>query len=249
MHTKYIAGNWKMNMDKAGAVALANELVAQLKGKPGKFMIAPPFVYLDAIAPVLKGSNILLGAQNVAAAESGAFTGEVSAAMLADIGVQTVILGHSERRHILGETDALINQKVQIALLHNLDVVLCVGELLEEREAGNAESVCEKQIMEALAGVESGKISHITIAYEPVWAIGTGKTATPEDAESVHKFIRSVISREYGAGAAAGMIIQYGGSMKAANAAALLAQPDIDGGLIGGASLKAETFVPICLAK
>lgn len=249
MRTRYIAGNWKMNMDKAGSVALASQLVAQLKGKPGKFMIAPPFVYLDAIAPILKGSNILLGAQNMAATENGAFTGEVSASMLSDIGVQTVILGHSERRHILGETNDVINEKVKLALVHNLDVVLCVGELLEERDAGNAEIVCEKQLRDALKGIEAGQIPHVTIAYEPVWAIGTGKTATPEDAEAVHVFLRAVIAHKYGRPVAEEMIIQYGGSMKAANAAALLAQPDIDGGLIGGASLKAETFMPVCLAK
>ncbi len=249
MRTRYIAGNWKMNMDKEGAVSLAKELVTQLKGKPGKFMIAPPFVYLDAVGQVIKGSNILLGAQNMAATENGAFTGEVSAEMLADVGVQTVILGHSERRHILGETNAVINEKVKIALAHNLDVVLCVGELLEEREAGNAEIVCEKQLRDALKGVEQNQISHVSIAYEPVWAIGTGKTATPEDAEAVHVFLRAVIAHKYGRPAADEMLIQYGGSMKAANAAALLAQPDVDGGLVGGAALKAETFVPICLEK
>lgn len=247
MRTHYIAGNWKMNTSRAEAVKLAQDLVKELKGKNNKYMIAPPFVYLDAVAQVVKGSNIILGAQDVAATDNGAHTGEVSAAMLTDIGVETVIIGHSERRHEIGESDMLINAKVLKALAGGLDVVLCIGELLGEREAGKAEQVCAFQLDAGLSGVAAGQMSRVTIAYEPVWAIGTGKTATPKDAEEIHAFIRKHIAKLYSRQIADEVIIQYGGSMKAANAAELLAQEDIDGGLIGGASLKAETFVPICI--
>jgi len=236
-----------MNTSKAEAVKLAQDLVKELKGKKGKYMIAPPFVYLDAVAQVVKGSNVILGAQDIAANDNGAHTGEVSAAMLKDIGVQTVIIGHSERRHEIGESDMLINTKVRKALDSGLDVVLCIGELLAEREAGNAEKVCAFQLDAGLSGVTAAQMAHVTIAYEPVWAIGTGKTATPADAEEIHKFVRSHIAKLYDKKVADSTIIQYGGSMKAANAKELLAEPDIDGGLIGGASLKAETFVPICI--
>mgnify|MGYP002620128969 CR=1 FL=1 len=244
--THYIAGNWKMNTSKAEAVKLAQDLVASLKGKTNKFMIGVPFVYLDAVAQVVKGSNILLGAQDMAATGNGAHTGEVSAEMLKDIGVQSVILGHSERRHEIGESDELINKKVRRALDQGLEVVLCIGELLSEREAGQAESVCAFQLDADLSGVSAEQMKNVTIAYEPVWAIGTGKTATPEDAEAIHKFVRAHIAKLYGQAVADATIIQYGGSMKASNAKELLAQPDIDGGLIGGASLKADTFTPIC---
>lgn len=244
--THYIAGNWKMNTDKAGAVKLATDLVAALKGKKGKYMIGVPFVYLDAVAQVTKGSNIILAAQDVAATANGAHTGEVSTQMLKDIGVQCVIIGHSERRHEIGESDYLINTKVKKALADGLEVDLCIGELLSEREAGKAEQVCAFQLSADLAGVTADEMKRVTIAYEPVWAIGTGKTATPEDAQAMHKFIRGYIAKLYSQAVADEVLIQYGGSMKASNAKELLAQPDIDGGLIGGASLKADTFVPIC---
>jgi triosephosphate isomerase len=194
----------------------------------------------------VKGSNILLGAQDMAATANGAHTGEVSAEMLKDVGVQVVILGHSERRHEIGESDELINKKVRRALEQGLDVDLCIGELLADREAGNAEKVCAFQLDADLSGVTAEQMAHVTIAYEPVWAIGTGKTATPQDAEAIHKFVRSHIEKLYSKKVAENVIIQYGGSMKAANAKELLAEPDIDGGLIGGASLKADTFIPIC---
>ncbi len=244
--THYIAGNWKMNTSKAEAVKLAQDLVASLKGKPNKYMIGVPFVYLDAVAQVVKGSNILLGAQDVAATPNGAHTGEVSTEMLKDLGVQVVILGHSERRHEIGESDELINKKVRRALNEGLEVVLCIGELLSDREAGNAEQVCAFQLSADLAGVTAEQMKKLTVAYEPVWAIGTGKTATPQDAEEIHKFCRNYVAKLYDQKVADELIIQYGGSMKASNAKELLAQPDIDGGLIGGASLKAETFTPIC---
>ncbi|MBQ2529088.1 MAG: triose-phosphate isomerase, partial [Treponema sp.] len=173
----YIAGNWKMNTSKAEAVKLAQDLVASLKGLPNKYMVGVPFVYLDAVAQVLKGSNILLGAQDMAATGNGAHTGEVSAEMLKDIGVQSVILGHSERRHEIGESDELINKKVRRALEQGLEVVLCIGELLSEREAGNAEAVCNFQLDADLSGVTAEQMKNVVIAYEPVWAIGTGKTA------------------------------------------------------------------------
>lgn len=244
----YIAGNWKMNKNKAEALELAKGLVEALKDGKNKYMIGVPYVYLDAVAQVVKGSNILLGAQDVAATGNGAHTGEVSCEMLKDIGCNVVILGHSERRHEIGESDELINKKVRKALNSGLEVDLCIGELLSEREAGEAEQVCAFQLSAGLAGVTAEQMKNVTIAYEPVWAIGTGKTATPEDAQAIHKFIRGYIAKLYNQEVADNVIIQYGGSMNKGNCVQLLAQPDIDGGLIGGASLKAETFVPICEA-
>lgn len=246
MRTKYVAGNWKMNMDKAGAVALAKDLVENLKNLTAKYMIAPPFVYLDAVSQVVKGSNIILGAQNMTVTDNGAHTGAVSGAMLKDLGVQTVILGHSERRDEFNETDKLINEKVHKAIEIGLDVVLCIGELYSQRCAGVTNQICENQVTEDLKGISEEQLSHVSIAYEPVWAIGTGKTATPAEAQEVHSFVRGLISRLYSPKAAEEIKILYGGSMNAKNAEELLAQPDIDGGLIGGASLKAETFTPIC---
>ena len=238
--THYIAGNWKMNTSKAEAVALAKDLVEQLKGKPNKYMIAPPFVYLDAVSQVVKGSNIILGAQDVASTGNGAHTGEVSAEMLKDIGVQAVIIGHSERRHEIGESDMLINAKVRKALASGLDVVLCIGELLSEREEGKAESVCAFQLDAGLSGVTAAEMARVTIAYEPVWAIGTGKTATSDQAEEVCAAIRECIREIYGEATGEAIRIQYGGSVNAKTAADLFAKPNIDGGLVGGASLKEE---------
>lgn len=246
MRTKYVAGNWKMNMDKSSAVALAQGLVENLKGLNAKYMIAPPFVYLDAISEVVKGSNIILGAQNMAATDNGAHTGAISWTMLKDVGVQTVILGHSERRDEFGESDKLINEKVKKALENGLDVVLCIGELYSQRVAGVTNTICENQVKAGFEGVTEDQLSHISIAYEPVWAIGTGKTATPAEAQEVHAYVRSVISRLYSPKAGENMKILYGGSMNDANAEELLAQPDIDGGLIGGASLKVDKFTAIC---
>ena len=249
MRKYFIAGNWKMHKTKGEAVDLANGVVEAVKGGKHKYMIAPSFTALDAVSQVLKGSNVLLGAQNMSTDEQGAHTGEVSVLQLKDLGVQVVILGHSERRHIYGETDVMINKKVRLALQHGLEVILCVGELLEEREAGRAEVVCASQTEKGLEGVTAQELAKVTIAYEPVWAIGTGKTATPEDADTIHAHIRSVIAKLYGTAAADAMIIQYGGSMKAENAEALLAKENIDGGLIGGAALKPETFAPIALCE
>lgn len=245
MRNYFIAGNWKMHKTTGEAVELAKALVEDLKDGKNKYMIAPPFTALDAVSKVVKGTNVMLGAQNMSTEEQGAHTGEVSVLMLKDLGVQIVILGHSERRHIYKEDDSMINKKVRLALKHGLEVDLCIGELLEEREAGKAEAVCERQLREGLAGVTAEEMKLVTIAYEPVWAIGTGKTATPDDAETIHYYCRSVLADMYGKEVADSVVIQYGGSMKAENAKALLEKPDIDGGLIGGASLKVETFSPI----
>jgi triosephosphate isomerase len=241
----YIAGNWKMHKTRAEAAELAKALVSQLKDGKHKYLVAPSFTSLETVAAIVKDSNILLGAQDVAAEEQGAHTGEVSVLQLKDLGVQVVILGHSERRHTYKEDDALINKKVKLALKHGFDVILCVGETLEEREAGQAEVVCESQTLWGLSGVSATDLAKVTIAYEPVWAIGTGKTASPEDAEAVHAYIRNLIARLYSEDAAQKLIIQYGGSVKPDNAAQLMAKENIDGALVGGAALKPDTFVPI----
>lgn len=245
MRTPYIAGNWKMNLVPSEAAKLAEELVTALKDSKNKVAIAPSFTCLDAVAKVVKGSNIRLAAQNMATVESGAHTGETSVDMLKDLGVETVILGHSERRAIYGESDAVINTKVKLGLAKGLEVILCVGETLEEREAGKADAIVNAQIEAGLAGVSEAELANVVIAYEPVWAIGTGKTATPEDAEAVHKAARAKMAALYSDAAAEKMIIQYGGSVKAGNVKELMAMENIDGGLIGGASLSVEAFQPI----
>jgi triosephosphate isomerase len=241
----YIAGNWKMHKTRAEALELTKALAAGLKDGKHKYLIAPSFTALETAGAALKGTNILLGAQDCACEEQGAHTGEVSVLQLKDLGVHTIIIGHSERRHIYKEDDALINKKVNLALKHGFEVILCVGELLEEREAGKAEAVCERQTVEGLKGVSAADFSRVVIAYEPVWAIGTGKTATPEDAEAIHAHIRKTAAKLYGDAAAAKLIIQYGGSVKPENAAALMSKENIDGALVGGAALKADTFIPI----
>ncbi|MBN2735992.1 MAG: triose-phosphate isomerase [Spirochaetales bacterium] len=249
MRTDFIAGNWKMHKTISEAKAFAKELVDACKGQKLRIMIAPPFTALSEVSQVVKGSNIMLGAQNMAQAESGAHTGEISPAMLKDAGVEIVILGHSERRHIYKETDGLINTKLKLALAQGLEVILCVGELIEEREAGKAESVCKTQVTEGLKGVAESDLAKITIAYEPVWAIGTGKTATPEDADDMHKSIRKVLSSLYSETAAQKMIIQYGGSVNPSNVKELMAKENIDGALVGGAALTLDKFLPIVKYK
>jgi triosephosphate isomerase len=243
----FIAGNWKMHMTRAEAAALAKALVKSLKNGKHKYLAAPSFTALETVGGILKGSNILLGAQNCAAEEQGAHTGEVSVLQLKDLGVDAIILGHSERRHTYKEDDALINKKVNLALKHGFEVILCVGETLEEREKGKVEAVCKGQTEKGLKDVTPEELAKVTIAYEPVWAIGTGKTATPDDAQAVHKFVRGVVEKLYGSQAARQIVIQYGGSVKPENAAQLMAMEDIDGALVGGASLKAETFTPIAI--
>lgn len=234
-----------MHKTTSEAVALAKELVAAAGDGKHRYLIAPPFTALSAVRDVVKGSRIMLGAQNMSDSEEGAHTGEISIRMLLDLGVQAVIIGHSERRLIYGETDAFINRKVKLALDNNVEVILCVGETLEQREAGQVEPVVREQVEKGLAGVPEGLLNRVTIAYEPVWAIGTGRTATPEDADAVHAFIRRVIRELYGTKAAEEMVIQYGGSVKPGNAAELMARENIDGALVGGAALTAENFVPI----
>ena len=241
----YIAGNWKMHKTRAESAELAQALVNELKDGKHKYLIAPSFTNIETVSAIIEGTNIRLGAQNCAPEEQGAHTGEVSVLQLKDLGVQTIILGHSERRHVYKEDDALINKKVRLALKNGFEVILCIGELLEEREAGRVEEVCETQTVKGLEGVSAQDLANVVIAYEPVWAIGTGKTATPQDAEAVHAFVRKVIGRLYGEDAAKKIIIQYGGSVKADNAALLMAMENIDGALVGGASLKTDTFAPI----
>ena len=242
MRKYYIAGNWKMNKTKPEAVELAKALVQALKDGKNKYMIAPSFTNLDAVGQIIKGSNILLGAQNMSTEESGAHTGEVSVLMLKDLGVQTVILGHSERRHIYKEDDTMINKKVKLALKHGLEVVLCIGELLEERQAGKAEKVCEEQTRKGLAGVSADELKKVTIAYEPVWAIGTGQTATADDAQAIHLYVRNIIADMYGKAAADEIIIQYGGAIKIEKHPGAFAKTVF----AGGVALKVETFEPIC---
>jgi triosephosphate isomerase len=245
MRKPYIAGNWKMNMTPSEGKAFAQELVKALEGSSVKVMIAPPFITIPAVLEAVKGSSVIVAAQNMSDNLSGAFTGEVSAKMLKDLGVTNVILGHSERRALYHENDQFINRKVLLALSEGMDVDLCIGETLEEREAGKLEEVLTRQVTEGLKGVSAEQMKHITLAYEPVWAIGTGKTATPEDADAAHAFVRSLVAKLYTKGVAEELIIQYGGSVKASNAKALMSKEHIDGALVGGASLSVEQFLPI----
>jgi triosephosphate isomerase len=210
--------------------------------------VAPPFVYLAEVAGALAGSSLAVGAQDVSERVSGAFTGEVSAAMLKDVGARFTIVGHSERRHVYGESDELANQKCLRALEAGLEVILCVGETLAERQAKATETVVARQLTLGLRGIARADLARVTIAYEPVWAIGTGQNATPEQASHVHQYLRGVASGLYDEAAAETLVIQYGGSVSPANAAAILAAPDVDGALVGGASLKSETFLPIIAA-
>ena len=243
----FIAGNWKMNKTAAEAKALCEALKESLAPLAGKVEVAvcPTFTSLATAVEVLKGSNVKVGAQNIHWADNGAFTGEISGAMLQEIGVEYVIIGHSERRQYFGETDETVNKRMQAALANGLKPILCIGETLEEREGNKTEAVLEQQIKGAFADICECKMDQITIAYEPVWAIGTGKTATPEMAEETHAFIRKTIAALYNQEIADAMVIQYGGSMKPENAQALVAQADIDGGLIGGAALKADSFTAL----
>lgn len=245
MRNLYIAGNWKMNMVPSKAAEYAAALAKETKNAKVKIMIAPTAVCLESVAKAVKGSNVIVAAQNVNDHESGAYTGEISCDMLKDIGVNTVILGHSERRQYYGETNEFINKKVLFALSKGMDIDLCVGETLEERESGNLEKVLSQQINVGLEGVTPEQMEHVTIAYEPVWAIGTGKTATPEDANNAHAYIRSLIAAKFGTSVAEKTIIQYGGSVKPANVRELMACEHIDGALVGGASLTLEQFLPI----
>ena len=246
---KLIAGNWKMNKTAADGVALAQELVhAAGKQAAVEVVVCPPFTALESVAKALDGSLIKLGAQNVHPEPSGAFTGEVSAPMLRALFVTHVILGHSERRQYFAETDALVNLKTLAALKHQLRPIVCVGESLAEREAGTTLKVVQTQVERGLEGVSKEQAAGLIIAYEPVWAIGTGKVATAEQAQEVHAFIRGLLAKLFTEPVARRVRILYGGSMKPANAAELLGQKDIDGGLIGGASLEARSFLDLIKA-
>jgi triosephosphate isomerase len=249
MRRPFIAGNWKMNLDRATAVALAKALGE----KAGSFAdveiaVFPPSVYIDAVREAAAGTPLGYGAQNFYHEANGAFTGEISAAMLRDLGCDYVILGHSERRHVLGETDADVNKKVHAALAAGLVPIVCVGELLAEREAGKTNEVIKTQFDGSLAGLSAEQMAGVVIAYEPVWAIGTGKVASPEQAEEVHRELRKMLTDRYNGHVAESVRIQYGGSVKASNAAELLAKENVDGALVGGASLKADEFLGIVAA-
>ena len=242
MRKPVIAGNWKMNNTIAAATSLINELKPLVADAEAEVVICVPYTAIQKAAELTRGTNIAVGAENVAWADKGAFTGEISAEMLKEVGAEYVIIGHSERRQMFGETDETVNMRTVQALKYSLKPIVCVGETLEEREGGKTETVVKRQTEGAFKGISAAELDNVIIAYEPVWAIGTGKTATSEQANKTIKYIRSVVAGLYGKATADKLRIQYGGSMNPSNAAALMAQPDIDGGLIGGASLKAADF-------
>ncbi len=246
----FVAGNWKMNTTPTEAAALARDVRSQLSMVRDRVevAVAPPFVCIPAVAKVLEGSNVAVSAQHVHPAVSGAFTGEVSVPMLKDLGATWVIVGHSERRQYFGETDALVHQRAAAVLAGGLSPIVCVGETLAERESGQTLAVVDRQLKGALDGLPADTRARVVVAYEPVWAIGTGKTATARQAQEVHAHIRKSVAGLWGAEAAAALRIQYGGSVKADNAKELLGEADIDGALVGGASLKAGDFAAIVKA-
>jgi triosephosphate isomerase len=250
LRQKFIIGNWKMHTTAAEAGHLAKSVVDGV-GTEDRVSVAvcPPFPYLALVGKILEGSRVALGAQNLYPEKEGAFTGEVSPTMLRDLGCKYVILGHSERRHKLGETDAFINQKVRVAFAAGLNVIFCVGETLEQRQASQTEAVLDRQIVHGLAGVATNAVPRLIIAYEPVWAIGsTGHQATPQQVQDAHALIRLRFGQMFGKELAQSLVIQYGGSVKPENAAALLRCDGVDGALIGGASLKADQFIAIVRA-
>lgn len=249
----FVGGNWKMHTDRASAVALARAIAGGVGGRTrGRIDTAvyPPFVWLDAVASTLRQAEaeIELGAQDLCPEPEGAFTGEISISMLRDLGVASALVGHSERRHVIGETDELIHRKTRAALEADLHCVLCVGETLEQRQAGRTDEVNERQTRSALQGVDESQSHLLTIAYEPVWAIGTGQTATPDDAQSAHVRLRELLAELVSPEAAQRIRIVYGGSVKPNNAGELFSQPDVDGALVGGASLKPDDFLEIAAA-
>ncbi len=249
MRTKMVAGNWKMNKNLQEGIALAKELKEQVKNPKCAVVIGTPFIHLASVAEVIKGSPIRLAAENCADKASGAFTGEVSAEMVRSTGAEYCILGHSERRAYYHETYDILREKVLLALANDLKPIFCIGEVKEEREAGKQNEVVKAQLEGSVFNLSAEDFSKITLAYEPVWAIGTGLTATPEQAQEMHAFIRSLIAEKYGKQVAENCTILYGGSCNAKNAAELFANPDVDGGLIGGASLKAPDFCTIIAAR
>jgi len=246
MNKYVIAGNWKMNNDLKESIALVSEIKSSLQKKENvDVILCPPFTSLETASALLKDSYIKLGAQNMYYEDSGAFTGEISAKMLKSVGCEYVILGHSERRTIFKETDEIVNKKIKKALSEKLKVIFCIGETLEEREKGITNSILEKQLKNGLQDITSSQMDELIVAYEPVWAIGTGKTATPMQAEEAHKFIRSVISEIFSDSVAENIVIQYGGSVKPDNAKELMSQKNINGALVGGACLKSKLFLEI----
>ena len=249
MRKKIVAGNWKMNMTTAEATALVNALKEDLANfRDVEVVLCPPFTALATVSELVHDTHLDLGAQNMHWAKSGAYTGEISAGMLRELYCHYVILGHSERRQYFGETDAIVNRKTQAALASSLHPIVCVGETLQEREAGKVEEVITTQVQGSLAGLSAKELLDSVIAYEPVWAIGTGKTATSDQAQEVHALIRQSLTQAYDATVAQGVRIQYGGSVKPSNAKELFSMPDIDGGLIGGAALDAKSFIDIVRA-
>jgi triosephosphate isomerase len=250
MRKPFVAGNWKMNTDSHTSVSLAEAVASGSSDIAQDVHIAviPPFVYIPAVVKAVSTAHIAVGAQDIYYEQKGAFTGEISPSMLKDIGCTYALCGHSERRHVIGETDELINKKVSAAISGGLLPILCVGELIEERKASRTEEVVTRQIKNGLQGLSAAKVSAVTIAYEPVWAIGTGLTATPQQAQEVHALIRKLIGEMYSSQLAEEIRILYGGSVKPGNTAELMAQQDIDGLLVGGASLNADDFVTIIQA-
>ncbi|RRR71584.1 MAG: triose-phosphate isomerase [Candidatus Viridilinea halotolerans] len=246
MRTPIMAGNWKMYKTVNEAVELVKGILAGLGDLAGReALVCPPYTALYAVRPLLVGTQLALGAQDIHHAPEGAFTGAIAAGMLCDVGCRYVIIGHSERRQFFGETDASVNQKIRAALAAGLSPIVCVGELKSERDSGQAETVVATQVSGGLVGLSAAEAARLVIAYEPVWAIGTGDTATPADAQAMHAAIRTMLSDQFGAATADGLRIQYGGSVKPDNVDELMAQPDIDGALVGGASLKADSFLRI----
>jgi len=241
-----VAGNWKMFKRVGEATALVDELKPLISAASGvEVVVCPPFTALHATADTAAGSNIAVGGQNCYPKDSGAYTGEIAPQMLLDTGCAWVIIGHSERRQYFGETDAFLNEKLRFALGSGLKVMFCIGETLQERDTGNMERVLERQVTQGLAGLSPSDFAQTAIAYEPVWAIGTGLTASPEQAEEAHVFVRSIVAREHGDAIAQAVRIQYGGSVKPDNAAELIGKPNVDGFLVGGASLKVDSFAAI----
>ncbi len=249
MRTPLIAANWKMNKLVDEAVATVSALKPLVAGAAkAEIVVCPTFTALYAVGKALAGSNVALGAQNCYVKESGAFTGEISPQMLKDTGCAWVIIGHSERRQIFKEADALLNEKLKYALSQGLKVMFCIGETLEERQGGIMNDVLSRQVNLGLAGLAESDFANVAVAYEPVWAIGTGVTASPEQAEEAHAFVRGLVEAQFGAGIAQALRIQYGGSVKPDNAAELIAKPNVDGFLVGGAALKADSFAGIVSA-
>lgn len=249
MRRLFIAGNWKMNLNRGQSLSLVQSLVESLRGVSDvDIAVCPPAVYLGELGKALHATNIGLGAQNVNSKSEGAYTGEISCSMLKDVGCRYVILGHSERRAIYGETDSMVNEKLHAVLAAGLTPIVCVGETLEQREAGQTQQVVRSQCIGSLAGLTEDQMLKTVLAYEPVWAIGTGKTASPAQAEEVHKDIRTLLETQFSVGTAQRVIVLYGGSVKADNAQELLSEPNIDGALVGGASLKQDSFEGIIKA-